>query len=107
MAKGSGTTRKSTSGNPTALANSVGGAVRTGPGWDKPVEGVTEPSSDQLEIRYYVVDKITGNEVSKGLKTLDAARKITPMIEKDDMDAGVYEKDSYKIIAREIKKKAF
>lgn len=83
MAKGSGGTR----------AKRVG---RTGPGFTEAIEGPKEPSSGQTEIQYVYVDKITGNE-SDGYKNLAAVKTAILRAEKDDKDAGAYEKDSYYI----------
>ena len=86
MAKNSGGTRRTSSAE----------SYRTGPGFTEPIEGPKEPSSNQTEIQYVYVDKLTGNQ-SDGYKNIDAVRTAIKRVEKEDKRAGTYEKDSYYI----------
>lgn len=83
---------------------------RTGPGFTEPVENEASArsnaqSSSSLEVRYVAVDKITGNEVSSELTTIDATKKWITLAERDDRRDGSYEPDSYYIRAVNVIKR--
>ena len=73
MAKNSGGTRRTSSAQ----------SYRTGPGFTEPIEGPKEPSSNQTEIQYVYVDKLTGNQ-SDGYKNIDAVKTAIKRVEKEE-----------------------
>lgn len=55
-------------------------------------------------VKFVVIDKITGNEVSDPVRFEDEAKSKIPAFEEDDKDCGCYIPDSYKVIPVECLK---